>query len=53
MLRECWLGGSMWFGKKVMRVSICSWATTENDITKSVKSFEKGLELEITNANNV
>ncbi|MDC1539425.1 aminotransferase class V-fold PLP-dependent enzyme [Flavobacteriaceae bacterium] len=53
MLRECWLGGSMWFGKKVMRVSICSWATTENDITKSVKSFEKALELEITNPNNV
>jgi len=53
MLRECWLGGSMWFGKKVMRVSICSWATTESDISKSVKSFEKALELEITNANNV
>lgn len=53
MLRECWLGGSMWFGKKVMRVSICSWATTENDISKSVKSFEKAIKLEITNANNV
>ena len=53
MLRECWLGGSMWRDKKVMRVSICSWATTKNDITKSVKSFEKALELEITNANNV
>lgn len=53
MLRECWLGGSMWFGKKVMRVSICSWATTENDISKSVKSFRKALELEITNANNL
>lgn len=52
MLRECWLGGSMWLGKKVMRVSICSWATTENDISRSVKSFEKALELEITNANN-
>lgn len=45
MLRECWLGGSMWFGRKVMRVSICSWATTENDISKSVKSFEKALKL--------
>ena len=52
MLRECWLGGSMWFGKKVMRVSICSWTTTENDISKSVKSFEKALKLEIANANN-
>ncbi|WP_435262931.1 pyridoxal phosphate-dependent decarboxylase family protein [Tenacibaculum sp. nBUS_03] len=45
MLRECWLGGSMWFGKKVMRISICSWATTESDILKAVKSFEKALEL--------
>ena len=53
MLRECWLGGSMWFGKKVMRVNICSWATTENDISKSVKSFKKALELTITNAKNV
>ncbi len=50
MLRECWLGGSMWFGKKVMRVSISSWATTRNDISKSVKSFEKALKLEITKA---
>ena len=53
MLRECWLGVSMWFGKKVMRVRICSWVTTENDISKSVKSFKKALELTITNANNV
>lgn len=45
MLRECWLGGSVWFGKKVMRVSVCSWATTENDISRSVKSFEKALAL--------
>ncbi|SEE57851.1 Glutamate or tyrosine decarboxylase [Tenacibaculum sp. MAR_2010_89] len=44
-LRECWLGGSIWFEKKVMRVSICSWATTESDITKAVKSFEKALEI--------
>jgi hypothetical protein len=28
-----------------MRVSVCSWATTENDISKSVKSFEKALAL--------
>lgn len=45
MLGACWLGGSMWFGRKVMRVSICSWATTEKDIFKSVKSFEKALKL--------
>ena len=45
MLRECWLGGSVWHGKKVMRISICSWATTEEDITKSIKSFEKSLKM--------
>ncbi len=48
MLRECWLGGSIWFDKKVIRVSVCSWATTENDISRAVKSFEKALELENT-----
>ncbi len=47
MLRECWLGSSEWFGKKVMRVSVCSWTTTEADISKSVKSFKKALNLEM------
>jgi glutamate/tyrosine decarboxylase-like PLP-dependent enzyme len=46
MLRDCWLGGSTWFGRKVMRISICSWATTENDISMAVKSFEKALNLQ-------
>lgn len=46
MLRDCWLGGSTWFGRKVMRISICSWATTENDISIAVKSFEKALNLQ-------
>jgi len=44
-LRECWLGGSVWFGKKVMRVSICSWVTSEEDISRSVASFKKSLHL--------
>jgi glutamate/tyrosine decarboxylase-like PLP-dependent enzyme len=42
-LRDCWVGGSVWKGKKVIRVSICSWATTPTDITIAVKSFEKAL----------
>jgi len=40
-LRECWCGGSQWFGKKVIRISVCSWATTEEDVTRSVLSFVK------------
>lgn len=37
--RECWVGGSKWFGKSVIRISVSSWATTENDVTRSVQSF--------------
>jgi threonine aldolase len=36
---ECWVGGANWYGKSVIRVSVCSWATTENDIARSVQAF--------------
>jgi glutamate/tyrosine decarboxylase-like PLP-dependent enzyme len=42
-LRECWVGGSKWFGKEVIRISVCSWATTEDDVTRSVESFRRAL----------
>jgi len=42
-LRECWAGGSVWNGKKVIRISVCSWATTASDITRSVNSFKHAL----------
>ncbi len=42
-LQECWVGGSSWHGRKVIRVSICSWATTAEDIRRSVASFEQAL----------
>lgn len=37
--RECWVGGSKWFGKSVIRISVSSWATTKDDVTRSVRSF--------------
>lgn len=40
-LRECWAGGSTWNGRKVIRISVCSWATTSEDVKRSVVSFEK------------
>ncbi len=43
-LRECWVGGSMWGGKKVIRISVCSWATTAKDVSRSVRSFKKALQ---------
>lgn len=47
--RECWVGGSTWQGKKVIRVSVCSWATTADDISLSVRSFQKALAAVKTN----
>ncbi len=42
--RECWVGGSLWKGKRVIRISVCSWATTEDDVERSVASFRKALD---------
>jgi len=39
-LRECWVGSSTWNGTKVIRISICAWTTTEEDINRSIGSFE-------------
>ena len=38
-LRVCWCGGSKWQNRDVIRISVCSWATTKVDVTKSVNSF--------------
>ena len=43
-LRDCWCGGSLWFNRKVIRISVCSWATTPDDVTSSVQSFVKAKE---------
>jgi glutamate/tyrosine decarboxylase-like PLP-dependent enzyme len=36
---ECWCGGSTWKGRSVIRISVCSWATTRDDIDRSVRAF--------------
>ncbi len=38
---EAWVGGSKWFDRPVIRISVCSWATTPEDITRSVQAFIK------------
>ncbi|MFN2373220.1 MAG: hypothetical protein ABR545_05365 [Cyclonatronaceae bacterium] len=40
--RVCWVGGSTWQGRKVIRISVCSWATTE-DVRVPVQSFRSAL----------
>ncbi len=36
---ECWVGGSVWQGKKVIRISVCSWVTSAQDVSRSVQAF--------------
>ncbi len=44
-LNVCWCGGSVWDGMDVIRISVCSWTTTENDIKLSLDSFVKARSL--------
>jgi glutamate/tyrosine decarboxylase-like PLP-dependent enzyme len=32
----CWCGGTEWQGKRAMRISVSCWATTEDDIDRSL-----------------
>jgi glutamate/tyrosine decarboxylase-like PLP-dependent enzyme len=38
---ECWCGGAIWNSEPVIRISVCSWATTEADVERSVAAFVK------------
>jgi glutamate/tyrosine decarboxylase-like PLP-dependent enzyme len=40
---ECWCGNAKWNGQYVIRVSVCSWATTEVDVSRSVMAFVDAL----------
>jgi glutamate/tyrosine decarboxylase-like PLP-dependent enzyme len=35
----CWCGGTVWQGKRAMRISVSSWATTEADVDRSLKAI--------------
>lgn len=44
-LRSCWVGGSRWRGRRVIRISVCSWSTTEEDIALSLASFSRAMDM--------
>ncbi len=35
----CWCGGTVWQGQTAMRISVSSWATTENDVECSLAAI--------------
>ena len=36
---DCWCGGTRWHGREAMRVSVSSWATTQADIERTLRSI--------------
>jgi glutamate/tyrosine decarboxylase-like PLP-dependent enzyme len=36
---ECWCGSTHWNGEPVIRISVCSWATSAEDIQRAVAAF--------------
>jgi cysteine sulfinate desulfinase/cysteine desulfurase-like protein len=35
----CWCGGTEWHGHTAMRISVSSWATTEDDVDRSAAAI--------------
>lgn len=33
--RACWCGGTRWHGRQALRISVSSWATTQDDMVKT------------------
>jgi glutamate/tyrosine decarboxylase-like PLP-dependent enzyme len=35
----CWCGSTVWQGRTAMRISVCSWATTAEDVERSLAAI--------------
>jgi len=35
----CWCGGTVWHGRAAMRISVSSWATTDDDVERSLAAM--------------
>ena len=40
---ECWMGATTWQGRRLMRISVSSWRTTEADVDRSVAAIVAAL----------
>lgn len=40
----CWCGGALWHGHSVIRISVCSWRTTDADIAACTAEFVRARE---------
>jgi len=37
----CWCGGTLWQGRTAMRISVCCWATTDQDVELSLEAMKR------------
>ncbi len=37
----CWCGVTVWQGKTAMRISVCNWSTTHEDVDRSLEAILK------------
>jgi glutamate/tyrosine decarboxylase-like PLP-dependent enzyme len=35
----CWLGGTTWRGRRLVRIAVSNWSTTEDDVDRSVDAI--------------
>jgi glutamate/tyrosine decarboxylase-like PLP-dependent enzyme len=35
----CWCGGTRWKGRTAMRISVCNWSTTDEDVDRSIAAI--------------
>ena len=35
----CWMGGTLWKGRRLMRISVANATTTEQDVDRSVEAI--------------
>ena len=35
----CWCGGTVWQGRTAMRISVCNWSTTDDDVECSIDAI--------------
>jgi glutamate/tyrosine decarboxylase-like PLP-dependent enzyme len=43
----CWLGGTTWHGMAAMRISVCNWSTTADDVELSAAAILSALREEL------
>jgi glutamate/tyrosine decarboxylase-like PLP-dependent enzyme len=41
---ECWMGATTWRGRRLMRISVSNWRTTEADVDRSVAAIVAAME---------